>query len=615
VALKILLADDNLTAQNMGKKILTEAGYEVIAVSNGAQAMKKIVSDNPDLVVLDVYMPGYSGLELCERLRRSRETATIPVILSVGKMEAFQPQEGNRVRADGLIVKPFEATELVAVVKKLAENVSPRRAKRSPKPEAASEPLVEATDSAAVATTAEPEFEIQHQAVNIPREIASAPVAGIELIPEEVREATQEQQAAAPVEFELEQAPAPVEFDSAPRMLTADGLSGVFELAPSAPSAVEAAAAPVLVDRFESSPMPEEAPTQFEEGHASAEDSIATTVEHDFVAAAPEEKEGAAQPEFTVVPMLESSSEPAAAEPPSSVVFDEEPLHSDPPEANAGSGTAPAEVSPELSPWEDAVLQPSVETAQVPADSMRNNSDGEASLHSDQPEVKAGSGTAPGAEALPELTPWDHPVIAPSVETAHVPTDSVLSNSEDEAPLDADQPEVSAGGGTAPEAEALPELSPWDDAVTAPSVETAHVPADSMLNNSETEVAPPAAVWVAEEIPIEPHELDVPLHLQMERQAREAPEPPPAASSAESPEREEPPSCCPEPTATVDAAEPQLEAYAADHSQAVPQIAVPLVTEAPVDPARIASIVDLVLERLRPELIAAVTRELEKNGK
>ena len=58
-----MLADDSLTAQNMGKKILTEAGYEVIAVSNGAQAMKKIVSERPDLVVLDIYMPGYSGLE------------------------------------------------------------------------------------------------------------------------------------------------------------------------------------------------------------------------------------------------------------------------------------------------------------------------------------------------------------------------------------------------------------------------------------------------------------------------------------------------------------------------------------------------------------------------
>ena len=64
MALKILLADDSTTAQNMGKKILTEAGYEVVAVSNGAAAVKKIAEHKPDMIVLDVYMPGYTGLEV-----------------------------------------------------------------------------------------------------------------------------------------------------------------------------------------------------------------------------------------------------------------------------------------------------------------------------------------------------------------------------------------------------------------------------------------------------------------------------------------------------------------------------------------------------------------------
>ena len=59
MALKILLADDSMTAQNMGKKILVEAGYEVIAVSNGAAAVKKIAEHKPDLVVAD---PPRAGL-------------------------------------------------------------------------------------------------------------------------------------------------------------------------------------------------------------------------------------------------------------------------------------------------------------------------------------------------------------------------------------------------------------------------------------------------------------------------------------------------------------------------------------------------------------------------
>ena len=179
MSLKIVLADDSLTAQNMGKKILAEAGYEVIAVSNGAQAMKKIVSEKPDLVVLDVYMPGYSGLELCERMRNSRETARTPIVLTVGKMEAFRPEEATRVGADGLIIKPFEATELVAVVKKLAESLAPApRPKRQPQPESAPQMAVEPTPA-----PVEAEFEVQHQAVQVPQEIASEPVSGMYFIP------------------------------------------------------------------------------------------------------------------------------------------------------------------------------------------------------------------------------------------------------------------------------------------------------------------------------------------------------------------------------------------------------------------------------------------------
>ena len=120
MALKILFADDSMTAQNMGKKILSDAGYEVVAVSNGAAALKKINELKPELVVLDVYMPGYTGLEVCEKMRAAHETSTTPVLLTVGKMEAYKPEDGVRVKANGVIVKPFEATDLLAAIEKLA---------------------------------------------------------------------------------------------------------------------------------------------------------------------------------------------------------------------------------------------------------------------------------------------------------------------------------------------------------------------------------------------------------------------------------------------------------------------------------------------------------------
>jgi CheY-like chemotaxis protein len=126
LARKILLADDSVTAQNMGRKILTDAGYDVITVNNGSAALKKIAEGKPDLIVLDVYMPGYSGLEVCQRIKENRETARIPILLTVGKLEPFKPEEARRARADAFVVKPFEASELLAALTKLEDKIIPQ---------------------------------------------------------------------------------------------------------------------------------------------------------------------------------------------------------------------------------------------------------------------------------------------------------------------------------------------------------------------------------------------------------------------------------------------------------------------------------------------------------
>ena len=267
MALKILLADDNLTAQNMGKKILTEAGYEVIAVSNGAQAMKRIASDKPDLAVLDVYMPGYSGLELCERIRNTHETAATPVVLSVGKMEAFQSEEGTRVRANGVIVKPFEASELLAMIKKLAEEVPADRPATGSAEESAQPP-----ENAIAAEPVDSEPEL-HARIEVPQEIAATPAIGMDLINEPAQPPASDAQPASaevpasaplveepagPIEFEVEHhhEPAPSEPYNGPRLHAAEGLSGVFEVEPSGSSPAMLEAAAVTPDSF-ATPAPE----------------------------------------------------------------------------------------------------------------------------------------------------------------------------------------------------------------------------------------------------------------------------------------------------------------------------------------------------------------------
>jgi len=119
VSINVLLADDSVPAQNMGKKILLDAGYTVVTVNNGLEALRKIAEAAPDVAILDIFMPGYTGLEICKRLRATAATASIPVILTVGKMEPYRPEEGESVKSNAVIVKPFAAAELIAAVKSL----------------------------------------------------------------------------------------------------------------------------------------------------------------------------------------------------------------------------------------------------------------------------------------------------------------------------------------------------------------------------------------------------------------------------------------------------------------------------------------------------------------
>ena len=121
MSLKILIADDSMTAQNMGKKILADAGFDVVPVSNGAAAVKKIAETKPDIIIVDIFMPGYTGLEVCDKVKNSPETANVPVLLTVGKLEPYRPEDGAKVKAEGVIIKPFEASDLLSAVAKIAE--------------------------------------------------------------------------------------------------------------------------------------------------------------------------------------------------------------------------------------------------------------------------------------------------------------------------------------------------------------------------------------------------------------------------------------------------------------------------------------------------------------
>lgn len=122
---KILLADDSITIQKVVELTFSEGDYQVVCVSNGAQALKKVEEVRPDIVLLDVIMPEKNGYEVCELIKRNPATSSIPVLLLTGTFEPFDKKKAEAVGAQGHLTKPFESQVLVAKVEEMI-NAMPR---------------------------------------------------------------------------------------------------------------------------------------------------------------------------------------------------------------------------------------------------------------------------------------------------------------------------------------------------------------------------------------------------------------------------------------------------------------------------------------------------------
>src|SRR5512138_582137 len=142
---RILLADDSITIQKVVNLTFMGEGFEVVAVSNGDQAERRLADVQPDLVLADIFMPGKNGYELCEAIKESPQYRHIPVVLLVGAFEPFDQAEARRVKADAHLTKPFESRTLVDTVRKLiSASGQPRTGPLPPlpAPDAKAEPQV-----------------------------------------------------------------------------------------------------------------------------------------------------------------------------------------------------------------------------------------------------------------------------------------------------------------------------------------------------------------------------------------------------------------------------------------------------------------------------------------
>ncbi|MFH1674580.1 MAG: diguanylate cyclase [Pseudomonadota bacterium] len=113
---KILIIDDSKLVREFGISILSKGHHKVSCAPNGHEALEKIYAEKPDLILLDVIMPGMDGYEVCKLLKAGEETHDIPVIMLTSKGETADKIKGLNLGAVDYVTKPFDEGELVARV-------------------------------------------------------------------------------------------------------------------------------------------------------------------------------------------------------------------------------------------------------------------------------------------------------------------------------------------------------------------------------------------------------------------------------------------------------------------------------------------------------------------
>ena len=114
---KILLVDDSKTELHFLSDLLIKRGYSVRTAEGGDEAMKRLAEDKPDLILMDVVMPGQNGFQLTRAITRDPRYLGMPVIMCTSKNQETDRVWGLRQGAKDYVVKPVQADELIAKIK------------------------------------------------------------------------------------------------------------------------------------------------------------------------------------------------------------------------------------------------------------------------------------------------------------------------------------------------------------------------------------------------------------------------------------------------------------------------------------------------------------------
>lgn len=114
--LTILIVDDSRTVVAAFTKVLTQAGFKTITASNGIEGVARAKADLPDLVLMDVVMPGLNGFQATRQIRKAESTSHIPIIIVSGEQQATEQFWGKRVGANAFLTKPVDRGQFFATI-------------------------------------------------------------------------------------------------------------------------------------------------------------------------------------------------------------------------------------------------------------------------------------------------------------------------------------------------------------------------------------------------------------------------------------------------------------------------------------------------------------------
>ena len=116
---KVMVVDDSPTELKLMSEPFLSQGYELITATDGEEALKKVKSERPDLIVLDVVMPKLNGFNVCRHIKKSAELNGVKVILLTNKNQESDKFWGEKQGADAYMTKPFNGEELLATASRL----------------------------------------------------------------------------------------------------------------------------------------------------------------------------------------------------------------------------------------------------------------------------------------------------------------------------------------------------------------------------------------------------------------------------------------------------------------------------------------------------------------